>query len=116
MEKIWHPILRQYRPDTVLVSIGVDCHYMDPLTGLSLSSPAMLEMVDGISSLSRELTGKGTTLILEGGYNMDVLAEVFGSIFSGDRETKLNHVVDEDGKGLPFLDAPISYQSRFWDL
>ncbi|HEQ79203.1 MAG TPA: histone deacetylase, partial [Euryarchaeota archaeon] len=45
IERVWLPILEQFKPDTVLLCIGMDCHYMDPLTGLSLSSPAFMDIL-----------------------------------------------------------------------
>src|SRR5437867_10506364 len=38
-DRIVEPIVEQFRPDGILVSLGIDAHYRDPLTSLVLSSP-----------------------------------------------------------------------------
>ncbi len=116
MDRLWHPILRQFNPDVVLISLGVDCHYMDPLTALALSSPGLMKILRDLMELAHELTGRGVAIMLEGGYNLDVLREIFVELALGEGELRFNKVLDEDGVSLNSLERAISYQSRFWDL
>src|SRR5207245_10034955 len=44
-DRVVEPIVEQFRPDVVLVSLGVDAHYRDPLTSLVLSSPGYVDIV-----------------------------------------------------------------------
>src|SRR5207245_11644020 len=44
-ERVVEPIVEQFRPDVVLVSLGIDAHYRDPITSLVLSSPGYVQLV-----------------------------------------------------------------------
>src|SRR5206468_467314 len=44
-DSIIEPILTAVRPDVILVSLGIDAHYRDPLTSLTLSSPAYVDLM-----------------------------------------------------------------------
>lgn len=70
------PILRQFRPDHILVSLGVDAHYMDPLASLSLSSPGYVELLMQLKGLADRSCEGRITFLLEGGYHLEALREV----------------------------------------
>ncbi|MGC8994545.1 MAG: histone deacetylase family protein [Pyrobaculum sp.] len=62
------PILRQYNPRLVIVSLGWDAHRDDPLADLNLSLKGYLYAIDAILKLQ-----KPTVFLLEGGYNRSVI-------------------------------------------
>jgi acetoin utilization deacetylase AcuC-like enzyme len=68
-ETIVLPILRDYKPDVILVSCGFDAAENDPLGGMSLSPV-------GYSYMTHELKKvcKNVVVALEGGYNLNSLA------------------------------------------
>ncbi|OLD90962.1 hypothetical protein AUG86_02170 [Euryarchaeota archaeon 13_1_20CM_4_64_14] len=51
-DRVVEPIVDQFRPDMVLVSLGVDAHYRDPITSLVLSSPGYVELVSRSADLA----------------------------------------------------------------
>src|SRR5436309_4745876 len=57
VEAIVEPILEEFRPDVVLMSLGVDAHYRDPLTSLTLSSPGYVELVARAANAASRLCG-----------------------------------------------------------
>ena len=116
MDRLWNPIIEQFKPDVALMSLGVDCHYMDPLTGLVLTSEGIVKTVEGLMSLTRKMTGKGTSVLLEGGYNMDALAEVYGALICEQKSYEFTKNYDENCNGSEYIDATVDHQSRFWDL
>ena len=70
-ESIVLPVLSEYRPDGIVVSLGTDSHYMDPLASLTLSTPGYVRCIRGLLSLNRPLS-----IVLEGGYDASALADV----------------------------------------
>ena len=76
-DEIMEPVLRQFQPQMILVSMGADAHLMDPLTGLTLSSNGYRGLLRGLFDISSDLTGGRMMFTLEGGYHLDALAETF---------------------------------------
>lgn len=68
LEEVAMPILRQYGPRVLIVSLGWDAHREDPLANLSLSIGGYLYTIRRLLSLQVP-----TVFLLEGGYNRDVL-------------------------------------------
>ena len=62
------PILKEYSPDMVFVSCGFDSACGDPIGGLLLSQVGYTYMTRRLTELKRKVL-----LVLEGGYNPDVL-------------------------------------------
>ncbi|MEA3559263.1 MAG: histone deacetylase [Candidatus Thermoplasmatota archaeon] len=70
------PILRSFDPDMIFISLGVDAHMMDPLTGLTLSTPGYLSTVESIYEYARSKKSSRISVELEGGYHLLALSEV----------------------------------------
>lgn len=66
------PAVAQFAPDWVLVSSGYDAHYLDPLAGLRLVSDDYGWMTDQLRKIHPV---NRTIFVLEGGYDLDALAE-----------------------------------------
>lgn len=114
--KIIEPILAQFRPETVLVSLGVDSHYRDVLGNLTLSSPCYIALAKRLISTS----GGKCAFMLEGGYDVPALAEVVAGIvgiFEG-TEVKLefDEVMDTEGAGKDVVKRVVEVQKRYWEL
>ncbi len=75
-KEIVTPISLQYRPQFVLVSAGLDCHYADPVGQLSLSAFCYDEIFRSITSLSSHLCDGRLALILEGGYGLRFVGRI----------------------------------------
>jgi acetoin utilization deacetylase AcuC-like enzyme len=67
------PLARAYRPGLVLVSAGYDAHADDPLADCAVTDAGYAAMAAGVAALGREL-GVPVGAVLEGGYDLDVLA------------------------------------------
>ncbi len=70
-EEVIMPVLSSYSPDGILVSLGADAHYMDPLASLTLSTSGYVRCIDRLMALERPIA-----VVLEGGYNPGALADV----------------------------------------
>ncbi len=67
------PLLRRFQPQLMLVSVGFDGHFADPLAGMSLSVAGYGEIAATVKELAAELCGGRLLLTLEGGYDPTAL-------------------------------------------
>ncbi len=74
-ERIAKPILEQYEPQLVLVSLGFDAHRDDPLTDLALSLEGYWRLLREVLLAAEKLSKHGIGVVLEGGYDLRVLRE-----------------------------------------
>lgn len=118
--KIVMPILEQYEPDVMLVSLGLDAHYLDPLASLTLSSRGFMEILTLLNDLAGERCQGRIAFYLEGGYNLHALADVMGCAISqfhgGELSTHYNEVQDMDGLGLDRVKYALDIQKKYWDV
>ncbi len=68
------PFARRFRPDIILVSAGYDAHWRDPLAYAQLSLSGYAWLVRSLLALADELCAGRLGFILEGGYDLNVLA------------------------------------------
>jgi len=69
------PRLRQFAPQLVFISAGFDAHANDPLAHMSLSREGYRNMTQVVLELAQETAQGRLITVLEGGYNLEVLAE-----------------------------------------
>lgn len=69
------PALAEFRPQFLLISAGFDAHADDPLANLRLSTGAFEWMTARVCGLAAELGSIPIVSVLEGGYNIDALAD-----------------------------------------
>lgn len=70
-------VVEQFEPDWILVSAGYDAHRADPLTDLGLTARSFGSLTARTKALASEVCGGRTVLFLEGGYDLDALADSF---------------------------------------
>ena len=120
LDVIVEPIVGQFRPDVVLVSLGIDAHYRDPLTSLTLSSPGYVEVVSRSAEWARRLCGDRFVIALEGGYHLDALGDVFAGVVAHlegrSVDLGLNEVLDGEGRGLRAVESTKRAHEGFWNL
>src|SRR5881409_1862435 len=119
-DRIVEPIVEQFRPDLILVSLGIDAHYRDLLTSLVLSSPGYVELLARSAALATRLCGSRFAVALEGGYHLDALGEVIAGVVARFRGRSiplaLSEVLDDKGRGGPAIEATIRAHRPFWNL
>lgn len=69
------PALRAFAPRFVLVSAGFDAHVDDPLAATRLTTPTYARFTRDLLALAREHAGGRLVSLLEGGYDLDALAD-----------------------------------------
>ncbi len=70
---LW-PIAERFRPELMLISAGYDGHWSDPLAQMSLSLTGYAWMQRELVEMASELCAGRVLFVLEGGYELDVLA------------------------------------------
>jgi acetoin utilization deacetylase AcuC-like enzyme len=74
MSELILPILERFAPEMLLVSIGFDAHWRDPLGSLQLSASAFRDLLaELVAFADRHCSGK-LALFLEGGYDLQAAA------------------------------------------
>ena len=120
MDRVVRPVLEQFSPKAMLVSLGGDGHYADPLGGLTLSSPGYADTYLVGHRMAKELGLGGATYFLEGGYDIDALAEVVWGVhegFSGRTiDYQLTEVKDTSGEGSDIVDNVVRIHKDYWEL
>ena len=74
-DEIILPRAREFGPDAVLLSSGFDAHYADPLGAIQLQSQSYGWMTQSMMELADQCCQSRILSILEGGYDLDALAE-----------------------------------------
>ena len=95
------PLLRAFDPEYVLLQVGADAHFADPLTHLGLSSRGWLSLAQSVIDLGRPVIALGG-----GGYNMETVARLWTLLYgvlSG--QTFLNALHDPIGLSAADRDA-----------
>jgi acetoin utilization deacetylase AcuC-like enzyme len=114
------PILSQYKPEMILVSIGVDAHYMDELSTLTLSSPGYMSLLKGLIEVAKNTCDNRISFMLEGGYNLKALAEVFSGIIGEEAGKKIDFeysdVHDTECVGKDIVKSVVEIQSGYWKV
>jgi acetoin utilization deacetylase AcuC-like enzyme len=80
-QKILAPLARRFKPELILLSAGYDAHWMDPLASMGLSITGYMALVQELMALADELCHGRLVCVLEGGYNLQVLAHSVLSTF-----------------------------------
>jgi acetoin utilization deacetylase AcuC-like enzyme len=69
------PAIRQFGPDFFLLSAGFDPHRADPIGGMNVTTEGFAEMTRRMKAVAEETCGGRLVSVLEGGYDLDALAE-----------------------------------------
>jgi acetoin utilization deacetylase AcuC-like enzyme len=69
------PALSAFGPDFILISAGFDAHKDDPLGGVRLTEGDFAWATAAVMDVARAVCGGRVVSVLEGGYNLDALAD-----------------------------------------
>ena len=117
------PIVQQYRPQIILVSLGFDGHYTDPVASLSLSASCYLETFSNMLNLASQFCKGKLVAVLEGGYSLNYIGKIAAAIVA-----KMEEVPYAFQDKAPATGAKVrkqaenimkeirSIQTSFWDL
>lgn len=81
--EIFLPILREFRPEVLIVSAGYDAHDDDPLGGMRLQSDTFGRFAATLDALVHEIGAAPLAMLLEGGYDLAALTDSIASTLRG---------------------------------
>jgi len=122
-DEIVVPISCQFKPQFILVSVGFDGHYTDPVGMLSLSMKGYEEIFTKIMNLATQLCAGKLVASLEGGYSLNFLGKMATSAIA--KMANASYVIRDKSpavnpKTLKKADQIINnvkkVQSSFWKL
>ena len=112
-EGVFLPVLREFRPELIIVSAGYDAHAADPLGGMTLEAEAFGRFAARLASLAREVGAAPLALVLEGGYNLWALTESVAATMRGVQE-RSDAAWDYSGGARP-VEAARKVLMPFWE-
>jgi len=75
-EQFLFPIIREFKPDLIIISAGFDSAKGDPLGGVAVSPIGYSWITHGLRKIQ-----KCTSVVLEGGYSLEALARSSEAVF-----------------------------------
>ena len=114
------PILRQFRPELLLISAGFDAHMDDPLAGMRLTAWQFGRLTAHLAAAARECCEGRVVAVTEGGYDLKALAASLRSAVAAlDGRVTLADLPAPEGaapRGHACLAAVRPEVSRFWAI
>jgi acetoin utilization deacetylase AcuC-like enzyme len=75
MDEIFSPVVKQFKPDIILISAGFDAHFSDPLTDLNLTIQGFGNIVKCAKKAAERVCNGRIAILLEGGYNLNAVSQ-----------------------------------------
>jgi acetoin utilization deacetylase AcuC-like enzyme len=110
--QIVEPVAEAFKPEFVLVSVGHDCHFRDPLTSLGLTTNGLAMMNSRLNMIAQKYTKGKIVFFLEGGYNLEVIGQGSQNLIeelSGVSVTPYNDMHQENEKSLQYTSSLIEF-------
>jgi acetoin utilization deacetylase AcuC-like enzyme len=119
-EEVISPILDQFKPEAMLVSVGGDAHYMDPLATLTWSSLGYVNYADRLIRCAKKFCDKRISFYLEGGYHTGALADltagIVGKFYDEEAPIYFKEIYDLDILGKDAIENVKEVQGKYWNL
>ncbi len=77
--EVLYPFADRFKPDLILLSAGYDTHWRDPLADVLLDVPGQTILTHYVRDLAKTYCGGKLVIALEGGYDLDALAQGVGA-------------------------------------
>lgn len=68
-DRVFLPFVQSFKPQLILISVGFDAHWSDPITSLGLTTAGYLMLAKKAMSLAEEYCDGKIVFVLEGGYD-----------------------------------------------
>jgi acetoin utilization deacetylase AcuC-like enzyme len=121
--EIAEPISSQFKPQFILVSVGFDGHYTDPVGALSLSMKCYDEIFTRITTLASRCCDGRLVASLEGGYSLNFLGRMATAAIA--KMANATYLVKDQNpvpspktvkKAEQIINSVKRIQSSFWKL
>jgi acetoin utilization deacetylase AcuC-like enzyme len=124
-QEIILPVIREYRPDFIIISAGFDTYFADPLGTMAVTEQGFACMTKQVVDLAAEICQGRLLVALEGGYNLrglrdgvlGVLAELSGNpTCPGKVDESALQAIIESEKEVPVIEQVRNIAKRYWSL
>ena len=112
------PIARQFKPEFVLISAGFDCHYRDPLGGMRITDGGFIAMTRRLQRLADECCEGRMAAALEGGYDLQALAQCGRAVIDELGRDGGEHVTaaKDGGRAQPIIQQARYFLEDYWQV
>jgi acetoin utilization deacetylase AcuC-like enzyme len=117
--KIALPVLRQFKPELLLISAGFDAHVDDPLGGLGVSSEYFGRLTGALAEIADECCAGKVVAITEGGYDLNALAaclRVTVGVLDGATSSSTAAPQGNTRRGDTTVAAALPHLAKHWTL
>lgn len=73
-KEVLGPVMREFRPDLIILSAGYDAHWRDPLGRMGLTVAGFAELTREVKAWADALCDGRLMAVMEGGYDVDALS------------------------------------------
>ena len=80
---VFLPVLREFRPEALIVSAGFDAHADDLLGDMRLETDSFGRFAAALVALVQEIEAPPPSFVMEGGYDLDALADSVAATIEG---------------------------------
>src|SRR6266436_3093536 len=110
------PVVRQYRPEFILVSSGFDAHFRDPLGGMRMTEGGFAALARRVKRMAAECCGGRMAVALEGGYDLQALADSGRSVIEelGRAADEPIAPADDGARVMPIIERSHYFLARYW--
>jgi acetoin utilization deacetylase AcuC-like enzyme len=110
---VFLPVLREFRPELVIVSAGYDAHAADLLGGMRLTAASYGRFAAALADLAREIGAAPPALVMEGGYDLGALAACIAATMEGVERAR--PLAPEDRGGAGSVEKSRDALAPFWE-
>lgn len=115
--QVVQPAAARFQPQLILVSIGFDAHWADPLANMTLSLMGYDHVARALIAMAGQLCAGRIIFVLEGGYNLQTLSYGWANLayaLSGDSTAKdpLGAAFDQDEPIIDRLVGQLKQQHK----
>ena len=79
-EQVLWPAAVRFQPELILVSVGHDAHWSDPLAGMRLTLRGYAHLASEMARMAQALCGGKIVFVMEGGYDLEALANGMANV------------------------------------
>ncbi|HSJ89449.1 MAG TPA: histone deacetylase [Anaerolineales bacterium] len=112
-DRIFRPFVKSFQPQLILISVGFDAHWSDPITTLGLSTAGYLMLAKKVTALAEEFCDGKIVFVLEGGYDPTNVANGAETVFIAATGTGQSEANDPNPNPEPDCESRIE-EVRQW--
>jgi acetoin utilization deacetylase AcuC-like enzyme len=116
-DEIVGPVLRQFRPECIVVSAGFDAHEEDPIGGMRMTAGGFGRLTARLCGVAEQDAGGRLVLVTEGGYHLRALAESLAASLAAMAEGAAPPVPRPGGdrrRGRVAVEQARAAQATYW--